>query len=89
MQHRRKKHALRNVFLSVILLIVLGGAAYGMTKYRSVKNSVNNSFTPSGVTKERNVSGQLKNNKIDAWQLFDTDRTYHCKRRFNNDWEIK
>ncbi|WP_025086334.1 LCP family protein, partial [Companilactobacillus paralimentarius] len=73
MQHRRKKHALRNVFLSVILLIVLGGAAYGMTKYRSVKNSVNNSFTPSGVTKERNVSGQLKNKKPISILLMGTD----------------
>lgn len=36
-----------------------------------------------------NGNGRLKNNKIDAWQLFDTDRTYHCKQRFNNDWEIK
>lgn len=73
MQHRRKKHALRNVFLSVILLIVLGGAAYGMTKYRSVKNSVNNSFMPSGVTKERNVSGQLKNKKPISILLMGTD----------------
>ena len=24
-----------------------------------------------------NGGGRLKNNKIDAWQLFDADRTYH------------
>ncbi len=73
MQYRRKKHALRNVFLSVILLIVLGGAAYGMTRYRGVKNSVNSSFKPSGVTKERDVSSALKNKKPVSILLMGTD----------------
>jgi len=52
---KKKRHTLRNVFLVFILLIVLGGAAYGMSRYRGVKDSVNSSFKPSGVTKERAV----------------------------------
>jgi LCP family protein required for cell wall assembly len=70
---KKKKHTLRNVFLAVILLIVLGGAAYGMTRYRSVKDSVNSSFKPSGVTKERDVSDALKNKKPISILLMGTD----------------
>lgn len=71
--NKKKKHTLRNVFLGFILLVVLGGAAYGMTKYRSVKNSVNSSFKPSGVTKDRNVNSQLKNKKPISILLLGTD----------------
>lgn len=71
--NKKKNHVLRNVFLSFVLLIILGGAAYGMTKYRSVKNSVNSSFKPSGVTKERNVSSALKNKKPISILLLGTD----------------
>lgn len=70
---KKKKHTLRNVFLAFVLLIVLGGAAYGMTKYRSVKNAVNSSFKPSGVTKDRNVSSQLKDKKPISILLLGTD----------------
>lgn len=70
---KKKKHTLRNVFLAFVLLLVLGGAAYGMTRYRSVKNSVNSSFKPSGVTKERDVSSALKNKKPVSILLMGTD----------------
>lgn len=70
---RKKKHTLRNVFLVLILLIVLGGSAYGMTKYRNVKNAVNSSFTPSGVTKQRNVSKELQEKKPISILLMGTD----------------
>ena len=33
--------------------------------------------------------GKLKNTRIDAWKMMDSTNTYHCKQRFNNDWEIK
>ena len=32
-----------------------------------------------------NGSGRLKNNKIDAWQLFDTDRTYYYYQTIGDD----
>lgn len=70
---KKKRHTLRNVFLIFILVLVLGGAAYGMTRYRSVKNSVNSSFKPSGVTKERDVSSALKNKKPISILLMGTD----------------
>ncbi|QFR68407.1 LCP family protein [Companilactobacillus paralimentarius] len=70
---RKKTHTLRNVFLMFILFIVLGGAAYGMTRYRSVKNSVNSSFKPSGLTKERDVSSVLKSKKPVSILLMGTD----------------
>lgn len=54
-------------------MIVLGGAAYGMTRYRGVKNAVNSSFTPSGVTKQRNVGKELKEKKPISILLMGTD----------------
>jgi cell envelope-related function transcriptional attenuator common domain len=57
----------------VILLIVLGGAAYGMTRYRGVKNAVNSSFKPSGVDKQRDVSNELKTKKPISILLMGTD----------------
>ncbi|APX71966.1 LCP family protein [Companilactobacillus allii] len=76
MQHKkgnRKSHALRNTLLIFLLLLIFGGAAYGMSKYRSVKDSVNSSFKPSGLTKERNVSKQLSSKKPISILLMGTD----------------
>ena len=70
---RKHTHTLRNVFFAFILLILLGGAAYGITKYRGVKDSINSSFKPSGVSKERDVSEQLKNKKPISILLLGTD----------------
>lgn len=33
--------------------------------------------------------GKLKNNKIEAYKYFDSDKVYHVKQRNNGDWEIK
>jgi len=70
---KKKRHTLRNTFLALILLIVLGGAAYGMTRYRSAKNAVNSSFKPSGVTKQRDVSKELQKKKPISILLMGTD----------------
>ncbi|CAJ1226841.1 LytR family transcriptional regulator [Levilactobacillus zymae] len=73
MQHRKKTHTVRNVFLTIILLLVVGGAAYGMQRYRSVKESINSSFKASGIQKERNVTQQLKDKKPVSVLLLGTD----------------
>lgn len=61
--NRRVKHTFRNFSMLFVLIFVLGGAAFGMTRYRSVKSSMNSSFVPSGVVKQRDVNAQLKNEK--------------------------
>lgn len=81
MQHAKKKHTLRNIILIVLLVLIVGGAAYGMERYRSVKSTVNSSFKASGVSKQRNVSQQIKNKKPISILLLGTDtgalsRTY-------------
>lgn len=53
MQNRhknRKSRNLRTLLIAFLLLFVFGGAAMGMSKYRSVKESVNSSFQSSGVS---------------------------------------
>ncbi|WP_203640790.1 LCP family protein [Levilactobacillus andaensis] len=73
MQHRRKRHTFRNTILIIILLLLVGGAAYGMTRYRNIKSSVNSSFKAAGLTKERDVNGQLKGKKPISILLLGTD----------------
>ncbi|WP_125708813.1 LCP family protein [Companilactobacillus zhongbaensis] len=60
---KRKKHTARNVCLIIVLLLVVVGAAFGITRYRSIKNSADSSFAPSGVTKQRDVQSGLNNKK--------------------------
>jgi len=70
---RKKKHTLRNTFVIFILLVVFGGMAYGMTRYRGVKNDINSSFTPSGLKKQRDVSKALNSKKPLSILLMGTD----------------
>lgn len=81
MQHAKKKHTLRNVILIVLLVLIVGGVAYGMERYRNIKSTVNSSFKASGVNKQRNVSQQIKEKKPVSILLLGTDtgalsRTY-------------
>ncbi|MFC6260658.1 LCP family protein [Levilactobacillus fujinensis] len=73
MQHGKKTHKVRNTILIVILLLLIGTGAYGMTRYQSIKSSVNNSFKSAGMTKERDVSSQLSAKKPISILLLGTD----------------
>lgn len=73
MRRRRKKHTLRNSILAIVLLLVRGGSAYGMSRYRSIKQSVNSSFKATGMVKQRNVIQQLKKGKPISILLLGTD----------------
>lgn len=73
MHTKHKSHTFRNVFLSLVALIILGTAAFGMSHYRSVKAAINSSFAPSGVDKERNVSSILKKRTPVSILLMGTD----------------
>ncbi|MBX6947938.1 LCP family protein [Levilactobacillus brevis] len=73
MQHKKGTHPVRNTILVMLLLLIIGGLAYGMSRYRSLKNSVNSSFKASGLTKERNVTNQLSSKKPISILLLGTD----------------
>lgn len=73
MQHKKGTHPVRNTILVMLLLLIIGGLAYGMSRYRSLKNSVNSSFKASGLTKERNVTSQLSSKKPISILLLGTD----------------
>jgi len=59
-QCRRKKHTVRNAILALILVLMVGGLAYGMVCFRNVKNAVNSSFKVTNLTKKQNINSQLK-----------------------------
>ncbi|WP_300560908.1 LCP family protein [Companilactobacillus sp.] len=60
---KRKKHTARNVCLIIVLLLVVVGASFGITRYRGIKNSADGSFAPSGVAKQRDVQSDLDNER--------------------------
>lgn len=81
MQRRKRKHTVRNIILAVILVLIVGGGAYAAHRYQSLKDSVDSTFKASGVSKQRNVSQQIKNKKPISILLLGTDtgaagRTY-------------
>lgn len=73
MRNKKKTHKLRNTFLLLILFMFIGGCAYGAAQYRSLKNSVNSSFKPSGISKARDTSKQIKSKKPLSILLLGTD----------------
>lgn len=81
MERRKRKHTVRNVILVVILALIIGGGAYSMHRYQSLKNSIDSTFKASGISKQRNVSKQIKDKKPISILLLGTDtgaqkRTY-------------
>lgn len=52
---------------------MLGSVTYGLIKYHNLKNTVNSSYNPSGITKQRNVSKQFKEKKPISILLLGTD----------------
>ncbi|WP_125573688.1 LCP family protein [Levilactobacillus huananensis] len=69
----KKHHPIRNIILTLILALLVGGTAYGMHRYQNLKNTVKSAYKPSGVTKLRNVDDQLKNKKPISILLMGTD----------------
>lgn len=82
--NRRKKHTLRNLGMWFVLLFILGGAAFGMTRYRSVKSAANSSFAPSGIIKQRDVNSELKNKKPISILLMGIDTNSSVKNYQGN-----
>lgn len=40
-RNRNKRHTIRDLCMWFVLIFILGGAAFGMTRYRDVKSAVN------------------------------------------------
>lgn len=57
-RNRNKRHTIRDLCMWFVLIFILGGAAFGMTRYRDVKSAVNSSFVPSGA-ESRDVHAEL------------------------------
>ncbi|WP_125582423.1 LCP family protein [Levilactobacillus cerevisiae] len=70
---RRKRHPIRNLFIILIIALIGGGAAYGMHKYQSIKDSVDKTYKSSGVKKLRNVNEVLKKKQPVSILLMGTD----------------
>lgn len=72
-RRRRNRHPWLKTFLALILVLVVGGVAYGAHQYQNLQSSVKKSYKASGVTKLRNVSQQLAKKKPISILLMGTD----------------
>ncbi|USS85863.1 LCP family protein [Fructilactobacillus cliffordii] len=80
-QRPQRSHRTRNIILTIILVLLVGGIAFGSYKYFAVKNAVNKAYNSAGLQKERDTNALLKNKKPISILLMGTDtgelgRTY-------------
>ncbi|WP_334329725.1 LCP family protein [Companilactobacillus sp. HBUAS59699] len=84
MKRYNKKHILRNILLSLIAFVLIGGLGLGLSRYRDVKSAVNSSFDPVQVAGSRDTNALLKAKKPISILLMGTDAS-----DFNRSYEGK
>lgn len=72
MKRYNKKHILRNVLLSLIAFVLIGGLGFGLTRYREVKSAVDSSFDPVDIS-GRDTNALLKEKKPISILLMGTE----------------
>ncbi|WP_125566009.1 LCP family protein [Companilactobacillus insicii] len=75
MKRYNKKHILRNVLLSLLAFVLVGGLGLGLSRYRDVKSAVNSSFDPVEVAGSRDTNALLKAKKPISILLMGTNTT--------------
>jgi len=75
MKRYNRKHLLRNVLLSLVAVLLIGGLGLGLSRYRDVKSAVNGSFDPVDVSGSRDTTALLKAKKPFSVLLMGTDTT--------------
>ncbi|KRK79046.1 LCP family protein [Companilactobacillus nodensis] len=73
MKRYNKKHILRNVLLSLLAFVLVGGLGLGLSRYREVKSAVNGSFDPVEIAGSRDTNALLKAKKPISVLLMGTD----------------
>lgn len=60
MRHERKKHTVRNILLTVILVLFVSIGAYAARKYYNIKHAVDNTYQSAGIKKDRNANAEIQ-----------------------------
>ncbi|WP_412988376.1 LCP family protein [Pediococcus siamensis] len=72
-QHTEKRHTVRNVILTVILILIVAGGAYAARKYYNLKHAVDNTYQSAGIKKDRNANSEIQAKSPISILLMGTD----------------
>lgn len=72
-EHSQKKHTVRNIILTVILVLLVAGGAYAARKYYNIKHAVDNTYESAGIKKDRNASSEIQGKSPISILLMGTD----------------
>lgn len=50
-KHTKKRHTVRNVILTIILVLLVSVGAYAARKYYNLKHAVDNTYQSAGIKK--------------------------------------
>lgn len=57
---KQRKHTVRNVILTVILVLLVSVGAYAARKYYNIKHAVDNTYQSAGIKKNRNANAVIQ-----------------------------
>lgn len=72
-EHVKKRHTVRNIILTVILVLLVSVGAYAARKYYNLKHAVDNTYQSAGIKKNRNASTVLQQKSPISILLMGTD----------------
>lgn len=72
-EHIRKRHTVRNIILTIILILLVSVGAYAARKYYNLKHAVDNSYQSAGIKKYRNASSEIQSKSPVSILLMGTD----------------
>ncbi|AMV62378.1 Cell envelope-associated transcriptional attenuator LytR-CpsA-Psr, subfamily F2 [Pediococcus damnosus] len=72
-ESKQKNHTVRNVILTVILILLVSVGAYAARKYYNIKHAVDNTYQSAGIKKDRNASSEIQSKRPISILLMGTD----------------
>ncbi|MCV3556127.1 LCP family protein [Pediococcus ethanolidurans] len=72
-EHMGKKHTVRNVILTIILILLVSVGAYAARKYYNIKHTVDNTYKSAGIKKYRNANSEIQGKNPISILIMGTD----------------
>ena len=72
-RYKPRTHKIRNIFITILLVLLIAGSALGYLLYRNAKSTIDNVYSGTRLTKSRNVSKVIKQGKPFSVLLMGTD----------------
>jgi len=72
-EHIRKRHTVRNIILTIILILLVSVGAYAARKYYNLKHAVDNTYQSAGIKKYRNANSEIQSKSPISILIMGTD----------------